>query len=256
MKKLHKIFSHSFEHRIWRIVPCLGTQDLLIEERDEELSRIYVHRYQPGGPLQKVVPEGMAWWSTLISGRESIFITRSYGSDGNAGTKDLTGFDSQTGRIKWELQDAELLAEENDWMHIQRQGRQEWLSPETAVALSGPPIKDKPIENKQDLFPFRYTEGTAHFSTIATFLSKNQLPDPKQVIDYLEMETGIIISLYCYEDEKLTNRLYVFDLSGDILFEKEIGKNLNGISDNTFFIYNGNLIFVTSRNDFFEYSLA
>lgn len=256
MKKLQKIFSHSFEHRIWRIVPCVGTQDLFIEERDEELSRIYVHRYQPGGPLHKVVPDGMAWWSTLISAHETTIITRSYGSDGNAGTTELTGFDSRTGILKWELEQAELLEERPGWIRIQRDEQQELLDPETAKPLVNSPAKNMVIENKIELFPFRYSEGSAHFKTIAAFLLKKQLPAPAQVIDYLEVNDEIVISVYNTVDDALMNRLYVFDLSGDVRFEKEIGKNLNGISDNTFFIYNGNLIFVTSRNDFFEYSLA
>ncbi len=228
---------------------------LYIEVRDDDKSLISVFHYLPGGELSMVEPKGMPWWSTLISAREGVFIAGSFGGEGSARDMELMVFDSATGELLWSREQVRILEEGERWIKIVQDGEEEYL-----LLVSGKKADEKniaqPEKNNRDNFPFRYTEGTRYFETVRRFLEKKNLAVPEKVIDYYEYEGKIVISCFSKGISELNNYLYVFDSAGELMLNQQIGENLKGLSDNTFFIFSGNLIFVTSRNDFFEYSLA
>ncbi len=254
MKKLHKIFSHSFPHRIWRIVPGRGIDELAIEERNDQTSAIRLYRYRSGKELQPVPAPDMPWWSTLVSFHSGIFLIRSYGSEGNASGQSLAGLDAQTGKKVWEKENVQILEEEPGRIRLTGSGPS-WLDVRSGEPGDDAAMNETVSENKEVVFPFRYTKESPYFQTVSRFLQKQGLPEPGHAIDYLEFDHFLLMAGYTGEGNHLDCDLQVFTLEGKHVFGRKIGEDLPGISDNTFFIYGGNLIFVTSRNDFFEYTL-
>lgn len=253
MLKLHRIFSYTFPHRVWRIIPVSGNNGLAIEERDESSSMIHLHHYHEG-KIHSVQPEKMPWWGTLVAAQPGYFVVRSFGADGQASAQEIQVYDFHDGSICWELPQAILVDEREGYLRLRRNGEENWVEISSGETVGENRIP--PEENNPAVFPFRYAEGTKHFETVASFLTGMTGVAPARAIDYREYDNCIVISAFFQQDQKLTNRLMVVNQSGELLLEEVAGENLSGISDNTFFIYGGNLIFVTSRNHFFEYSLT
>lgn len=102
--------------------------------------------------------------------------------------------------------------------------------------------------------PVQYAEGTAHFETVKTFLSRKLNLLPVAALEYLEHGSQIIISYYTSQDG-LANDLLVVGDDGDVLLHEKLGEQLKGIGLDTFFMLSGCLFFVKNREELVSYFL-
>lgn len=255
MTKLQKIFSHTFPYKIWQIRLVSGTGDIIIEERNEGVPEINYFIYRSGIPMRMVRPIGMEWWSTLLWANREVILTRSYGEEGNPENAGLVAYSGVNGQKLWELSKTAFQDAGTDALLVSREGEKWLIDP-----LSGSRVtKDMdlvPLQNKTLTYPFRYMKSTPYFDTVGTFIERKFGQVSVHAIEYMEIQDKMIISCYSIREESLTNYLYVVDSKGNTLLQDILGEKLKGISENTFFVFNGNLIFVNSRNQFFEYSLS
>lgn len=255
MTKLQKIFSHTFRHKIWQIRLVSGTDDIIIEERNEGIPEVKYFIYRSGEPMRVVYPRGMEWWSTLLLANKDIILTRSYGEEGNPENAGLIAFSMGDGHKLWELSNTAFQEEGTAVMAVTHEGEKWLIDPLSGNKAPGS-IDLIPLQNKTLTYPFRYMKSTPYFETVGTFIERKFGQVSVHAIEYLEIQEKMIISGYSIREGSLINFLYVVDNKGNTLLQDILGEKLKGISENTFFVFNGNLIFVNSRNQFFEYFLS
>jgi hypothetical protein len=255
LTKLQKIFSHTFSYKVWQIRLVSGTDDLIIEERNEGVPEINYLIYRSGKPMRLVHPMGMEWWSTLIWANKEVILTRTYGEEGNPEHAGIVAYAMRNGQKLWELSKASIQEAGTNVLLVSQEDKNWLIDP-----LSGTKVSEDihlvPAQNKTLAYPFRYMKSTPYFDTVGTFIERKYGHVSVHAIEYMEIQGKMIISCYTISEKLLTNNLYVVDSEGNTLLQDILGEKLKGISENTFFVFNGNLIFVNSRNQFFEYSIS
>ncbi len=197
----------------------------------------------------------MSWWSTLIHATPGVILTRSYGEEGSPEHSELIAFDANSGKRLWMrsgiiLEEAGLSA-----ISVRHLDQTVLLNIHTGEEVNIE-MENAIEENKKLLLPFRYINDSTHFKTVSNYLLSTYAVQAMHVIEYLEYQGLIFISFYVQGEEHMNNRLLVIDDEGQEEFQVTLGENLKGISDNTFFLFNGNLIFVDNRNQFFNYLIS
>jgi hypothetical protein len=104
--------------------------------------------------------------------------------------------------------------------------------------------------------PSQYMEGHAYFSTVQTFLQERFNLKAVLSLEYLEEYSLIFISCYEHSEPGLTNELLVLSADGELLLREKLGEQLKGIGQDTFFIYEGSVIFVKNRGELFSYKIV
>ena len=99
-------------------------------------------------------------------------------------------------------------------------------------------------------------EGHAYFETVRTFLQSRFNFEAVVALEYLEDSSLIFISCYTRNEAGLTNELLVLSADGEILLRENLGEQLKGIGQDTFFIYAGSVIFVRNRGELFSYKIV
>ena len=104
--------------------------------------------------------------------------------------------------------------------------------------------------------PSQYVEGHGYFSTVQTFLQSRFNLKAVLSLEYLEAYSLIFISYYEQSESGLTNELLVLSPGGELLLREKLGEQLKGIGQDTFFIYDGSVIFVKNRGELFSYKIV
>jgi len=104
--------------------------------------------------------------------------------------------------------------------------------------------------------PLQYLEGHSYFATVQTFLQDHFNLKAVLALEYLEARSLIFISFYTQSESGLMNELLVISSDGELLFREKLGEQLKGIGQDTFFIYEGSVIFVKNRGELFSYNIV
>ena len=71
----------------------------------------------------------------------------------------------------------------------------------------------------------------------------------------MEYEDVIIISLYIQQPE-LTNYLLILSNEGELLMKEKLDEHLKGIGLDTFFIFEGCVLFAKNKRELFSYKIV
>jgi hypothetical protein len=91
---------------------------------------------------------------------------------------------------------------------------------------------------------------------VQTFLQAHFNLKAVVALEYLEEYALIFISCYEQSDLGLTNEFLVLSADGELLLREKLGEQLKGIGQDTFFIYDGSVIFVKNRGELFSYKIV
>ena len=216
-------FSIKLSASIWNLLPFDGRPLMAIEQRDE-LKRLVTfsaydfieHRF-----LWRDVVLFEKWWVNLAGATKDYVVLKVFESTENPDKTSFLFLNADTGKP------------------ISNQDQQiEWRHTNNTVS------------------PFQYQVGEADFETVKNFLIDRQREMPVLGVEYVEYADHIIISYYVTTPENMTNRLAIFNLKGESLYEEEIGTNLKGMGINTFFVASGYLFFVKNKTELVTFRIV
>lgn|GEM_PF-3922053 len=118
-----------------------------------------------------------------------------------------------------------------------------------------PDHKAVPI-NSATILPYTYEESSPYFNTVSNFLNGILKISIVKRCDYIEINSYIIIGFYTLNEEnKLNNFISLLDKTGNLLHKELIGKNLEGIGSETFFMANEYLIYIKHNKEIVTFYL-
>ncbi len=191
------------------------------------------------------------WWISMRAASEDILLLTVYSDTANPDKKSVIAYDIAEQRMVW-WQNGFSVTSVNNTHVIGVDAR--FPEKESVLELiSGKPDPEidfhlEDLQNFPVIRPFQYNEGTTHFATVSDFLNARWGIVPVATIEYLEIESLIIASVFLKE-EGLANYLYVFDTDGELLTKEKLGEGLKGVGLDTFFVFSGYLIFVKNKNE-------
>lgn len=258
MGKIELNFSHSFQGKVWNLMIAKDGGYLLFEIREEEnfKTSYFVLDLQSNQFVITDLVLDEEWWVGVTHFSKDLILFHTYDNQENPDNKSYIVFDIERQAILWQktglivsqvngaaVECIDPMADEVYTIDIRNGER----------SVSGD-INPKE-ENKKASYAFHYVESSDYFATVNKFLASILNISIVGAVDYFQYEGGVVISYYTQKGKHLVNKLLVLNLKKDILLEETLGEELTGISDNTFFIYDDNLIFVKEKCNFFIYPL-
>lgn len=250
-------FSHHFTGVIWNTVAVPESSILLLEIRDHHQKTVSFSAldYRENKFLWRDFYLEESWWVNLAAVVGDVMLFTIYLETQNPDKKGMLAYRLQDRTLCWWNNDFSLTSVGTDRVtgFSSRFGAKE-------IALDLQSGKEVPVRAEAAvgvpslIRPVQYAEGTAHFETVKTFLSRNLNLLPVTALEYLEHDAQIIISYYTAQDG-LANDLLVVGDNGDVLLHEKLGEQLKGIGLDTFFMLSGCLFFVKNREELVSYFL-
>ena len=256
-RKLLPIFSHAFQGKIWNIVAETHGKQLLLEVRNEsDFSTIFfVYDHARHSLTITDLSFDENWWIGASHFDRDIVVFHIFPESENPDQKEFFAFNLQDQQILWHQKDLSIVEFEGDsFLAIKNEETQRF------DLTTGHPVTDVNTQDKtmgENIFlkyPFHYPQGTDHFNTVQQFLSELGQSNLQRGVDYFEAN-GVVILAWYTGGTKLANDLMVMDMNKNVLLHEQIGHDLKGISDRSFFVYHDTLIFVKDNTDFLSYQL-
>lgn len=195
------------------------------------------------------------WWIGLDGAQGVVALFSMYTDTANPDRKSLIAYHVMEKKMLWWRNDFSLSEIGHDClsgMSTQLGHREVTLQLSTGAETEFVPQRDaNPV-----LKPSQYAEGHSYFSTVQTFLQSRFNLTPVVSLEYLEAFSVICISCYTRDDQELINDLLVLSTDGELLLRENLGEHLKGIGQDTFFIYDGSVIFVKNRGELFSYKIV
>lgn len=198
------------------------------------------------------------WWISLRGVEGDILLLTIYTDSNNPDKKSVLAYDVVKREIVWwkngfSLTSINRLSVSGE--DAKFPGKESILDLFTGQPLHHSDFDLVDSQNFPVIRPFQYDEGTAYFDTVKNFLHSRLGILPVTIIEYLEIEDYIIVSVFLKE-AGLANYLYVLDVDGEIVISQKLGEDLKGIGLDTFFVFSGHLIFVKNKNELLSYSIV
>ncbi|UII32636.1 DUF4905 domain-containing protein [Fulvivirga ulvae] len=266
MGKLNLNFSYSFNGKIWNIISHQEKELLLLEVREDD--KFQVHYNLLDADSGQFIAERLtfeeSWWIGASSLLSDVILFYTFPDQENPDVKNVFAYDFNHKKILWKKEQQNIIEAVGDCVWLMDTGNDKisCFNIRTGEVLknsnSNDVLNNDPgrTENKMLEKPFNYREGSEYFNTVSQFLTAGANLHIVRSVDYYEDDQMIVMSYYYpNKNNKLANDLLVVDHEGDHLLQVRLGDDLDGISDDTFFIYNNKLIFVKDNVDFLIYQL-
>ena len=257
-RRIELNFSHQFAGTIWNSALSSSNAILLLEVRDGGVRKTSFSAIDlSSGKLiwTDIVFEEL-WWVGLDGVQGDVALFSVFTETSNPDRKSLIAYHIGEQKILWWRNDFSLSALGQDCvLGISAQyGHREvvldlFSGNETQFI---PPPQDERIISR----PVQYVEGHAYFSTVRTFLRSRFNFEAVVSLEYLEESSLIFISCYIQGEQGLINDLLVLSADGEMVLRENLGEQLKGIGQDTFFIYGGSVIFVKNRGELFSYKIV
>lgn len=254
---MQKNFSHAFEGKIWNIESEINGAYLVIEVRNENTFETSFFVYDPRrsalSPNFLTLDE--SWWVGITHVAGDIIVFHTFQDAENPQEKNYEAVNIKSGKVAWKMSEVSFTEYGSTYLRGFRQNE-----PVVIDVLNGEPMDEldliPTIENNGLMYPFHYVPRSSYHNTVQAFLDSTGMNSDKAYgIDYLETLELVLISFY-YKNQGLENRLIVLNQSKEIVLDEILGTQLNGITDRSFFVSRGNLIFVKGNSNFLSYQLS
>ncbi|MGC3947270.1 MAG: DUF4905 domain-containing protein [Chryseolinea sp.] len=257
-RRIELNFSHEFNGTIWKSALSQTTAVLLLEIRDGQAKRttFAALNLADGKLLWRDMAFEELWWIGLEAIQDSVALFSLFTDAANPERKSLIAYDVFKRTMLWWHNDFSLSTLGLNCVAgiTSQYGHKEIaLDLETGKETTFKPDGDKDAIIKR---PSQYVEGHSYFATVRTFLTSRFNFEPVVSLEYLEDNSLIFISCYDRKDDGLSNDLFVVSADGEILLRENLGSQLKGIGQDTFFIYGGSVIFVKNRGELFSYKIV
>jgi hypothetical protein len=256
-KKIEIAFSDHVPGTIWKTLADPDTKRLYIEVRNGELKQVSFSALdlETQQWLWCNVKLEESWWINLAAVSGDIILFTVYTDTNNPDRKSILAFDSQLQKIIWWKPNYSI----NTVLGSCVTGVDTKIGSKEIMLniFDGSELSENSVvlQKEQNLFiirPFQYHEGSAHFETLRSFITRKCAISPVISIEYCEYHSLILISAFT-RSEDLANYLIVFNSEGDLLLQETLGEHLKGIALDTFFIFSGYLIFVKNKSELVSY---
>jgi hypothetical protein len=253
-------FSARFPGIIWNTLADGKNNRLFLEIRNAEdkkvsFSALNLQNYQW---LWKDMAMEESWWVSLAATGGDRVLYTVYTDTGNPDKKSLIACDLPENKMVWwrngfsftSLNDRYVKGQDSKFP-----GKETFLDLFTGQPVGAVEFDLEDPQNFPVIRPFQYEDGSDHFHTVKQFFETRLGISPVAIIEYLEFESLIIVSVFL-DQEGLANFLYVLAANGNVLLKEKLGTDLKGVALDTFFIFSGNLIFVKNKNELISYKIV
>ena len=250
-------FSHRFEGTIWNSALSDSNAVLVLEVRNSPARKTSFAAIdlQGGKILWQGVEFEEPWWISLDGVEGGVALFSMFTNDSNPDKKALIAYDISDQRILWWKNDFSLSAIGLKCVagtNLQSDHLEQVFDLTTGgQATFTPKSIDDDVRR-----PVQFMEGHSYFSTVRTFLQLRFNFEAVASLEYMEHSSLIFISCYAKAGDGLRNELWVLSKEGDMLLRENLGDDLKGIGQDTFFIYGGSVIFVRKRGELFSYKIV
>ena len=256
-RRIELNFSHQFGGAIWKSALSHSTATLLLEIRDgnEKKTTFSAVRLNDGSMLWRDVTFEESWWVGLEAAQGDVALFSLFTDQSNPERKALIAYHILHKKIMWWNNDFSLSAVgENCVLGMTTQYGQK----EVALnLLTGKESSFEPVTDELVIIrPSQYPEGHNYFETVRSFLSSRFNFQAVASLEYLEESSFIFISAYERNEDGMSNELFVLSADGEPELRENLGRQLKGIGQDTFFIYAGSVIFVRNRGELFSYKIV
>lgn len=257
-RRIELNFSHQFAGTIWKSALSSSNAILLLEVRDglERKTSFSALDLIHGELLWNDITFEERWWVGLDGAAGDVALFSVFTDTSNPDRKSLIAYHIGEQKILWWRNDFSLsrlglncvLGISAQYGH--REVVLDLLSGNETSYIPQPP--EEAIIRR----PVQYVEGHPYFSTVRTFLLSRFNFEAVISLEYLEESSLIFISCYSREEQGLINDLLVLSTDGEMVLRENLGEQLKGIGQDTFFIYGGSVIFVKNRGGLFSYKIV
>jgi len=256
--QLELYFSHSFSGTLWNTLVVPEDNVLVLEIRDHQNKQVTfsVLHYVDKTFLWNEVKLDEPWWVGLAAAAKGMILFTLYLETANPDKKGILAYSLADRKLCWWNNDFSLTSVS---VHAvaglsSRYGiKPVALDLKTGVELPTSTQQQTPQSSGVQK-PVQYTEGTANFDTVRTFLGQKLNLIPVSALEYLEANGFIFVSYYVSEID-LVNYLLVLSMDGNVVLHEKLDEHLKGIGLDTFFILSGFLIFVKNKRELVSYQM-
>ena len=260
-------FSKTFTGAIWKVVADNESGILFIESRDGEkrkavFSSIDIEKKKELWSDQSILDP---WWSSLKIAEQGNVLIVKFNDPDMPEQRGFAVVEGVSGRVKWGLEDAQVMHVESDGIIISEPNGEEESTYSKLNWNAGERLREYSMKelfstfNKKSqqtsliTYPFHFEEGNSFFSKIQEYIDIIAKQKAVRMIEYLEKGDKVLISYYIYIEDKLTNMMLVADEKGALLLHEELQAGLKGIGMDTFFVVKNQLIIVKNNNELHAY---
>lgn len=251
--------SHPVQGAVWNIHTHPSQKLLFLEIRDNQLKEVRFSAIDLVSKeiLWNEITFEEKWWISLTEVSENLLLFNIYTDTNNPDKKSLIAFNFKSREIVWWINNFSISGiSQNEVIGTDTSMGSKPLVLNIATGQPAPNQVITPIaQNFSVLKPLQYYDQTQHFETVRSFLESRFKLNVLSMIEYIEVNSLIFISVYVQEND-LVNYLLVLDEKGKLIVKEVIAKNLKGIGVDTFFIVSGYLIFVQNRSALVSYKMV
>jgi hypothetical protein len=252
--------SRVFKGTIWKTLVDESDKRIFVETRNADEKRVCFSAYSFNDNLWlwSDIAFEEPWWISLGYVQDEILLLTVYNDTNNPDNKSLVAVDAGTGKILWWRNNFVVAyVTTNGVMGSDTKFGSSLvaLALKTGEILPAMLIQSPSVQNFNVIRPLQYLDGSDHFLTVRAFVERKCNVTPVSVIEYCEHSSWIMVSVFIQEKE-LANYLIVFDSDGQIVLKEQLGENLKGIAYDTFFLFEGFIIFVKNKRELVSYKIA
>lgn len=253
---------YSSEAYIWRVkthpVKPLVALELRNESRHEVSFAVVDFQHE------KVIREDIVfqeqWWITLKDVVDEYLVLQTFSDYNNPANHSTLVFDYAVGELLVEIENAGYESFVGSRALKVVSVQDEEVKTYVYDVLTGSeivPPRHKQKKSKIQIpdFPQFYPINHPYFDMVRTFCQQKLNIQIVKGCDYLEFKEGLIISYYCRSEQFLKNKLVIINNDFEIIYHEQLGDELNGISEDTFFTLYPRLFFIKERKQLFSYVL-
>lgn len=262
--KVQQLFHLTFGAPIWSMTLSDDARLLLISIRDEHAHEVTYQALdlQRGGLLWEGLSFEESWWTSLHACHNEVLVFSAQHDQQNPDNKSYFGLQLHTQELCWQLDDFHLHEVGNrglsGWYLQDEPGTLRYFDLATGEESKPKTLSlaaDQQDHTKEVQFPLHYTEESGHFDTFKRYLRHSIQAEPKGAIDYLELPRVVIMSGYVAMAKKLENFLLMLSAEGETLLYDTLGKELTGLAADTFFVCQGQLLYIKNKNELIGYAI-
>jgi hypothetical protein len=257
-RRIELNFSHQFGGTIWNSALSASNAILILEVRDgtERTTSFSALDLLNNRLIWENVVFEEPWWVGLDGAQDFVALFSVFTNTNNPDRKSLIAYHIEQQKILWWKNDFSLsVIGSNCVLGVSEQLGHKQMALDLLTGTETQFVEPFP-DLRASLRPVQYLEGHTYFETVRTFLQSRFNFEAVVALEYLEESSLIFISCYARSDEGLTNELFVLSADGEIVLRENLGEQLKGIGQDTFFIYGGSVIFVRNRGELFSYKIV
>jgi len=246
----------SFDKTVWKVLLDEYSSKIILELRDKDFlkaSFASIDLLKNQLLWEKDIFENNWWWS-LSQSKANAFVLQKYNNNSRN--------PENQGVFLGNLDDAQGI----------------WQDAKASFETLNPPFLNILDENKslkqidlsaffqknsqkteKKLFPFHYYKENAYFGILEKLIFNLKKHKALEMFEYLEYEDFLLMSYFVAnsnEEQKLKQYFLVIDVqTGKVLIDEILNANLEGITIDSFFVWNYYLIFVTNQKQISIYKL-